>query len=84
MSIVNPEILATSRNAANVFFSADIFHGLVFSLFFPEWLDASGSKTVFVAIGCIQLACLASSIPMYIFGKRARMWTVRKNMMEKF
>jgi len=24
------------------------------------------------------------SIPMYIYGKRARMWTVRKGMMEKF
>ncbi|KAK0942815.1 hypothetical protein LTR48_003162 [Friedmanniomyces endolithicus] len=65
-------------------FSKNIFHGLVFSLFFNRWLEADGSRTVFVAIGGIQIACLLSTIPMYIYGKRARMWTVRKNLMEKF
>jgi hypothetical protein len=64
-------------------FSKNIFHGLVFSLFFPKWLETSGPKDVFVAIGGIELACLLMTIPMYIFGKRARMWTVRKNWMEK-
>lgn len=62
----------------------DVFHGLVFSLFFNRWLEADGSKKVFVAIGGIQLACLLSTLPMYIYGKRARMWTTRKNLMEKF
>ncbi len=62
----------------------DIFHGLVFSLFFNKWLAADGSKKTFIAIGGIQLACLATTVPMYIYGKRARMWTVRKNLMEKF
>jgi len=47
-------------------------------------LAADGAKTTFIAIGGIQLACLATTVPMYIFGKRARMWTVRKNFMEKF
>ncbi|KAK7972755.1 Major facilitator superfamily transporter [Apiospora saccharicola] len=65
-------------------FSKNIFHGLVFSLFVTEWLTHDGSKTVFVWIGVIQLITLLSTIPMYIYGKRARMWTVRKNMMEKF
>ncbi|KAF6222877.1 hypothetical protein HO133_000928 [Letharia lupina] len=65
-------------------FSKNIFHGLVFSLFFNRWLDADGMKNTFVAIGGIQLACLTTTVPMYIFGKRARMWTVRKNFMEKF
>ena len=64
---------------------SDIFHGLVFSLFFNDWLDADGLKNTFVAIGGIQLALLLiSTPPMYIWGKRARMWTVRKNFMEKF
>lgn len=63
---------------------ADVFHGLVFSLFFNSWLEADGSKNVFLAIGGIQLACLLTTVPMYIYGKRARMWTVRKNLMEKF
>jgi MFS family permease len=65
-------------------FSKNIFHGLVFSLFFNRWLESDGSKKVFLALGGIQLACLLFTIPMYVFGKRARMWTVRKNLMEKF
>lgn len=65
-------------------FSKNIFHGLVFSLFFTEWLAADGSKMVFIWLGVIQLIFMSLSIPMYIFGKRARMWTVRKNFMEKF
>lgn len=64
--------------------SPDIFHGLVFSLFFNRWLEADGSKKVFLALGGIQLACLLLTIPMYIYGKRCRMWTVRMNLMEKF
>lgn len=65
-------------------FSKNVFHGLVFSLFFNHWLEADGSKKVFQTIGGIQLACLLTTIPMYIYGKRARMWTYRKNLMEKF
>jgi hypothetical protein len=65
-------------------FSKNIFHGLVFSLFFNKWLAADGSRTVFIWLGIIQLIFMGFTIPMYIFGKRARMWTVRKNLMEKF
>ncbi|OJJ34128.1 hypothetical protein ASPWEDRAFT_114166 [Aspergillus wentii DTO 134E9] len=65
-------------------FSKNIFHGLVFSLFIVDWLDSDGSRTVYLALGGIQLACLLFTIPMYIYGKRARMWTVRKRLMEKF
>ena len=65
-------------------FSKNVFHGLVFSLFFNRWLEADGSKEVFLAIGGVQVACLVTTVPMYIFGKRARMWTVRRNLMEKF
>ncbi|TVY93447.1 putative MFS-type transporter [Lachnellula willkommii] len=65
-------------------FSKNIFHGLVFSLFFNKWLTKDGSKTVFMWLGIIQLILMVSSVPMYIFGKRARMWTARKNLMEKF
>ena len=65
-------------------FSKNIFHGLVFSLFFPTWLEDDGPKEVFLAIGGIQIVCLLTTIPMYIYGKRARMETVRRNWMEKF
>jgi hypothetical protein len=65
-------------------FSKNVFHGLIFSLFIVDWLKSDGARTVFIAIGGIQIACLLTSIPMYIFGKRARMWTVQRKLMEKF
>ncbi|KAF2397532.1 MFS general substrate transporter [Trichodelitschia bisporula] len=65
-------------------FAKNIFHGLVFSLFFTRWLEADGSKKVFLAIGGIQLGVLVFTVPLFIFGKRARMWTVRRNLMERF
>ncbi|KAI0118201.1 major facilitator superfamily domain-containing protein [Nemania sp. FL0031] len=65
-------------------FSKNILHGLVFSFFVTGWLKSDGSKAVFVWIGVIQLIVLLFTIPMYIYGKRARMWTVRMNFMEKF
>lgn len=65
-------------------FSKNILHGLVFSLFFNRWLEGSGSKDVFVALGGIQIFCLLWTVPMYVFGKRCRMWTVRRRMMERF
>ena len=65
-------------------FSKNIFHGLVFSLFVNHWLERDGSKSVFIWLGVIQLILMAFTVPMYIFGKRARMWTVRMNLMERF
>ncbi|KAM5510001.1 MFS transporter [Fusarium oxysporum f. sp. phaseoli] len=65
-------------------FTKNIAHGLVFSLFVSHWLEKDGSKRVFMWIGVIQLIVCLFSIPMYIFGKRARMWTARKNLMEKW
>lgn len=61
----------------------DILHGLVWSLFIVKWLEVDGSRTVYLAIGGIQLFCLLWTIPLYIYGKRARMWTVRKRLMER-
>ncbi|KAJ5889046.1 hypothetical protein N7495_009087 [Penicillium taxi] len=65
-------------------FSKNVLHGLIWSLFIVDWLDADGSRTVFLSIGGIQLFFLFLTIPMYIYGKRARMWTVRKRLMERF
>ena len=65
-------------------FSKNVFHGLVFSLFVTGWLEDDGAKMVFIWIGVIQLIILTFSVPMFIYGKRCRMWTVKKNLMEKF
>jgi hypothetical protein len=65
-------------------FSKNILHGLVFSLFVTGWLADDGPKMVYIWIGIIQLILLLFTIPMYMFGKRLRMWTVRKNFMERW
>ncbi|KAF4988893.1 hypothetical protein FDECE_14893 [Fusarium decemcellulare] len=65
-------------------FTKNILHGLVFSLFVTHWLADDGPKMVYIWIGIIQLLLMLFSIPMYIYGKRARMWTVRANLLEKF
>ncbi|KAJ4205746.1 hypothetical protein NW767_003804 [Fusarium falciforme] len=65
-------------------FSKNVLHGLVFSLFVTHWLHADGPKMVYIWIGIIQLLLMLLTIPMYIYGKRARMWTVRANLMERF
>lgn len=65
-------------------FAKNIFHGLVFSLFVTHWLADDGPKMVYIWIGVIQLIVCLLTIPMYIYGKRMRMWTVRKNLMERF
>ncbi|SPO06820.1 related to HOL1 protein [Cephalotrichum gorgonifer] len=63
-------------------FTKNIFHGLVFSLFFTHWLSSDGSRLVFIWTGVIQLVLMLTTVPLFIYGKRARMWTVRKNYVE--
>ncbi|KAH8742381.1 MFS transporter [Diaporthe sp. PMI_573] len=65
-------------------FSKNILHGLVFSLFVTEWLETDGSKSVFIWLGVIQLILVFTAAPLYVYGKRLRMWTLRSNFMEKF
>ncbi|KAI6777590.1 uncharacterized protein J7T54_001128 [Emericellopsis cladophorae] len=65
-------------------FAKNILHGLVFSLFVTHWLADDGAKAVFIWIGVIQLILMLFTIPMFIYGKRARMWTTRMNLMERF
>lgn len=65
-------------------FAKNILHGLVFSLFVTEWLEHDGAKSVFIWLGVIQLFVVAFAAPLFVYGKRCRMWTVRNNFMEKF
>lgn len=64
-------------------FSKNVLHGLVFSLFVTHWLADDGPRMVYIWIGIIQLILLLFTVPLFIYGKRLRMWTVRKNLMEK-
>jgi hypothetical protein len=37
---------------------------------------------VFLALGGIQLGFCFMTIPMWLFGKRMRLWTARRGLME--
>ncbi|KAH7304916.1 major facilitator superfamily domain-containing protein [Stachybotrys elegans] len=63
--------------------SKNIFHGFIFSLFVADWMAAEGPREMYVWLGVIHLVILLSTIPMYIYGKRSRMWMVRRNLMER-
>lgn len=65
-------------------FAKNIFHGLTFSLFVSHWMRKDGPRKVFICLGIIQLLLQLTTIPLFIFGKRARLWTVRKDFMHKF
>ncbi|KAI1001691.1 hypothetical protein K3495_g6509 [Podosphaera aphanis] len=58
-------------------FSKNIFHGLAFSFFVTKWIEDDGPKKVFMWLGLIQLMLMFFTIPMYIFGKKARIMTHR-------
>lgn len=53
------------------------------SLLFDMWLSNSGPKEVFLVMGCIHIAVLLTTVPMYIFGKKARAWGARKTLFEQ-
>ncbi|CAO2648724.1 Nn.00g096730.m01.CDS01 [Neocucurbitaria sp. VM-36] len=56
--------------------------GLTFKGF--DWIVKAGNvKDVFVAVGCVQVAICALTIPMYIFGKKNRSFFYRHNIFFK-
>lgn len=47
-----------------------------------DWFIALGSKEMFFMFGYIQIAICASTIPMYIFGKKNRSFFARHDLLE--
>ncbi|KAK0652389.1 major facilitator superfamily domain-containing protein [Cercophora newfieldiana] len=60
-------------------FSKNVLHGMVFSLFVTGWVESDGPRKVYLWIGIIQMVVLLFTVPMYLFGKRARHWTAGDN-----
>jgi hypothetical protein len=54
--------------------------GLTF--FVNDWIAAQGVRDTFFVIGGITAGATLFSIPMYIWGKRARSWTKRANVLD--
>jgi hypothetical protein len=45
-----------------------------------NWVATQGVRNVFFTIGGLTIAVSLFTIPMYIYGKRARSWTHRHNI----
>jgi len=52
--------------------------------FVNNWLAASGVLAVFNVLGSIFIAICLTTIPLWIFGKRARGWIARNQWLKKF
>jgi len=75
------------RQSADAALGALIFGKNVFSAiitsFVNQWIDARGVLSTFSTIGGLVLICSALTIPMYIYGKRARSFIHRKYNIDK-
>jgi ABC-type sulfate transport system permease component len=49
-----------------------LFYG--FSQFINDWVVKQGPKDFFYTVGGIQLALCFFTIPLYVYGKRLRLW----------
>lgn len=49
------------------------------NFFIADWITTQGPLEVFSIIGGTHVFVMALTIPMYIYGKRARSLTARKN-----
>jgi hypothetical protein len=55
--------------------------GLTF--YINNWIATQGVRNTFFVIGGLTIAASLSTIPMYVYGKRARSWTYRHNIAGK-
>lgn len=49
--------------------------GCIFSFFASKWINGSGVRNTFIAIGVLSFVFLMTTAPMILFGKKARRWT---------
>jgi hypothetical protein len=57
------------------------YSGLNFLI--AKWLQTDGPLKVFSVIGTTHILAISLTIPMYIFGKRARSWIARNKFYQK-
>lgn len=55
--------------------------GLTF--YVNDWIAGQGVRDCFFVIGGITIGCFLTTIPMYIFGKRARSWVFRYKVLDR-
>jgi hypothetical protein len=55
--------------------------GLTF--YINDWIAVQGVRNAFFVIGGLTIAASLCTVPMYVYGKRARSWTYRHNIAGK-
>lgn len=59
------------------------FLGFIFSIFNNAAYSARGGKNIFIAYGMVQLFVSLFGIPLYIYGKKLRSWTDRREILRR-
>lgn len=54
--------------------------GFIFSFVTNKAIDNIGVRTTFLIFGAVQIVLCGMAVPMYLFGKRARGWSHRRNV----
>ena len=57
--------------------------GFIMSLFMNSAVEKRGVKNTFLILGGVHIIVCFFAIPLYIYGKRARSWTARKNWLAR-
>jgi hypothetical protein len=74
------------REAAEAFAAMNFVKNMfAFGLTFycNDWIAVQGVRSCFFVIGGITVAVVLTTIPMYIFGKKARSFTARKRLVSR-
>jgi hypothetical protein len=48
-----------------------------------DWIDSDGMLTVYMVIAAINVVVYASTVVLYIYGKRIRWWIARSDILER-
>lgn len=84
---VFPYILdAHNELSEEAFVAINARNFLTFGLtyFVNAWLAKSGALNVFLVLGSIYIAVILTTIPLWVFGKRARYYIANNSFLQKF
>lgn len=74
------------QHSAEAFASMNFLKNLfafALSFFANDWIANQGVRSAFFTVGGITLAATLTTIPMYIYGKRARSFVWRHNLLDR-
>ncbi|KAL5525242.1 hypothetical protein ACEPAF_9111 [Sanghuangporus sanghuang] len=70
-------VVDSHRQSSDSALGGVILFSFIITLFINDWLEARGVLNVFCIVGGVTMFTSLLTIPMYIYGKRARSWIHR-------